>query len=220
MKTVIVLVACLSLVANRAAAATQEQIGSWVLNCAKSEPCLLRAEKRFFDKTGITGELEVLAEGTSLVPVIALRGLPTELLMAAALAGKAEASMQFGAGPREPLVCAPSAAAYICSPPDDAVRTFAAALPTARSLTVRLSVTVPGLRPLPVQQKSLDLSGTAEALARLRMAGPTQLPNPITALASPSPGAFMGMADKALKAAGYPNGVADLQTLVAKYRGK
>jgi hypothetical protein len=30
----------------------------------------------------------------------------------------------------------------------------------------------------------------------------------------------MGMADKALKAAGYPNGLADLQALLAKYRGK
>jgi hypothetical protein len=219
MKTVIVLT-CLSLVANRAAAATQEQIGSWVLICPPSEPCLLRAEKRFFDKTGVTGELEVLADGTSLVPVIALRGLPTELLMAAAMAGKTEASMQFGGGPREPLACAPSAAAYICSPPDDAAHALAAGLPTARSVTVRLSVMVPGLKPLPIQDKALDLSGTAEALARLRIAGPSQIPRPITALASPSPGAFMGMADKALKAAGYPNGVADLQALVAKYRAK
>jgi hypothetical protein len=42
----------------------------------------------------------------------------------------------------------------------------------------------------------------------------------MTAVTEPSPGALMGMADRALKAAGYPNGVADLQALVAKYRGK
>jgi len=39
-------------------------------------------------------------------------------------------------------------------------------------------------------------------------------------MASQSPAALATMADKALKAAGYPNGIADLQTLLAKYRGK
>jgi hypothetical protein len=34
------------------------------------------------------------------------------------------------------------------------------------------------------------------------------------------PEGLMQTADKLLKAAGYPNGVADLQALLAKYRGK
>ncbi|MEA2773011.1 MAG: hypothetical protein QOD93_5973 [Acetobacteraceae bacterium] len=224
MRGIVVLAGWLMVFAGSCRAATQEQIGSWVLICPTSpppaEPCLLRLEKPFLDKAGVTGELEVLADGKSLVPVIALRGLSSELLMATALAGKTEASMQFGSGPREALDCAPSIAAYICSPGDDAARSLAAALPAARSVTVRVSVTVTGLKPLPIQEKTLDLSGTNQALVRLRNAGPSQLPGPITAVASQSPGALMGMADKALKAAGYPNGLADLQALLAKYRGK
>jgi hypothetical protein len=208
-----------------AQAATQEHIGGWVLTCPgetpRSEPCLLRLDKRFLDKGGITGDLEVQALGKILVPVITLRGLPPDLLLAVSLAGKIDASMQLGSGPKQDLTCTPTSSAYICFPQDEVATRLAAALPAARSVTVRVAVTVTGMNPLPVQEKSLDLTGTNEALARLRTAGPSQLPSgPITALASQSPGALMGMADKALKAAGYPNGVADLQALVAKYRGK
>jgi hypothetical protein len=207
-----------------ASAASPEHIGSWVLSCPSqtpdSEPCVLHLEKRFLDKGGITGDLEVQALGKTLVPVIALRGLPGEILLAASLAGKTDASMQFGDGPKEALTCNPSSTAYICSPKDDAANNLAAALPAARSVTVRVSVTMSGLKPLPVEEKSLPLSGTNEALARLRIVGPPQVLGPTTALASQSPAALMGMADKALKAAGYPNGVADLQALVAKYKSK
>jgi hypothetical protein len=208
-----------------AQAATQEHIGGWELTCPgetpRSEPCLLRLDKRFLDKGGITGDVEIQALGKTLVPVIALRGLPADLLLAASLAGKIDASMQLGGGLKQDLTCIPTSTAYICSPQDEAATRLAAALPAARSVTVRVAVTVTGLNPLPVQEKSLDLTGTNEALARLRTVGPSQLPSgPITALASQPPGALMGMADKALKAAGYPNGVADLQALVAKYRGK
>ena len=210
--------------AASARAATQEHVGSWVLNCpgavANAEPCLLRLDKRFLDTAGITGDLEVQALGNTLVPVLALRGLPDELLLAAWMAGKTEASMQFAGGPREDLGCAPSRAGYVCSPKDDAARKLAAGLASARSVTVRVSVAVAGLKPLPVREKSLDLSGTSEALARLRMVGPTSVPGPLTALASQTPSELAAMADRALKAAGYPNGMADLRVLLEKYGGK
>jgi hypothetical protein len=128
--------------------------------------------------------------------------------------------MQFGAGPREVLDCGPSAEGYVCAPRDGAADRLAAALPSARSVTVRVTVAISGLKPLPVQEKSLDLTDTGAALTRLRAAGPAPVPGVMTAVPEPSPGALMGMADRALKAAGYPNGVADLQALVAKYRGK
>ena len=207
-----------------ASAASPGHIGSWVLSCPRETPgsgsCVLHLEKRFLDKGGITGDLEVQALGKRLVPVITLRGLPEQILLAASLAGKTDASMQFGDGPKEVLSCAASTDAYICSPKDDAAATLAASLPAARSVTVRVSVTVSGLKPLPVEEKSLPLFGTNEALIRLRTAGPPQVPDPAAASASPSPSALIGMADKVLKAAGYPNGVADLQALVAKYKGK
>jgi hypothetical protein len=207
-----------------AAAATQEQIGSWVLTCPGKTPgtesCMMRADKRFLDKGGITGDLEIQAAGKSLVPVVALRGLSTEMLMAASMAGKTEVSIQFPGGPREDLNCAVTSAGYICAPNDAAGQRLSARLATARTATVRASVSMPGVNPLPAQEKSLELSGTGEALNRLRAAGPSQVPSPVTALASQSPEGLMGMADKALKAAGYPNGAATIQSLLAKYMRK
>jgi hypothetical protein len=80
-----------------------------------------------------------------------------------------------------------------------------------------MGVSVTGMNALPTQEKVLDLSGTNEALAKLRSAGPSQVPAPIMGLASQSPEGMMGMADKLLKAAGYPNGVQQIQALMAKY---
>jgi hypothetical protein len=206
------------------AAATPEQIGSWVLTCSgeppRSGPCLMRLNKRFLDKAGITADLEVQASGTSLVPVITLRGLSHEVLTAAALAGTIAAAIQFSGGSNQTLACTAGAAGYICAPDAAAGERLAAELPLARSVTVLVSVSVTGMNPLPPQAKSMDLTGTAEALVRLRSAGPTQVPGPLAALTQPTPAGLIGMADKALKAAGYPNGVADLQALVAKYMRK
>jgi hypothetical protein len=207
-----------------ARAATQEQIGSWVLSCPgnapKTEPCQLRFGKRFLDKGGLTGDLEVQAQGAMLVPVIALRGLSSEMLMAASLAGKTEASVQFAGSPREDLDCAASSVGYICAPKDAGAPKLAAQMKTARSVTVRVSVSITGLNPLPAQERSLELSGTNEALAKLRTAGPSHVPAPMAGLAPQSPAGLMAMADKALKAAGYQHGVADLQALMAKYMKK
>lgn len=207
-----------------ASAATQEQIGTWVLECPGKDPCTLRFNKRFLEKAGITGDLEVLAEGKTLVPVIALRGLSNDMLMAASLAGKADASLQFPGTPKEDLDCTASTGGYICAPKDSAAQKLAAAMTTARSVTIRVGVSMGGMSPLPAQERSLDLNGTNEALARLRSAGPSPLPTPLpasmTGLASQSPEGLMGMADKMLKAAGYPNGTAQLQAMLAKYMSK
>jgi hypothetical protein len=224
MRTIIILAACLMAIAGGAMAATPEKIGSWVLSCPSASPvdqaaeaCLLRYGTRFFDKGGVTGELDVLARGKSLVPVLALRGVGTELLLAAALAGKAEASVQFTGGQRLALDCATTPNAFICSPRDDAARTLAIGLPSAQSITVRMSFEVPGMKPLPIQERTLDLTGTSTALTRLRTVGPSQVPDPVTTSTPPSPVRLMDLADKALKAAGYSNGV---QGLLAKYRGR
>lgn len=206
------------------AAATQEAIGGWVISCpdgaAGNGTCQMRFSKRFFEKGGMTGDLEVQAQGSLLVPVVILRGLPSEMLMAASLLGKAEASMQFPGAARQELDCSVSGTGYVCAPKDDAARKLAADLPTMRSITVRVAVSMAGASPLPAQEKALSLSGTAEALARLRVVGPSQAAGPTTASASQSPAGLMGMADKALKAAGYPNGVAQLQGLMAQYMKK
>ena len=207
-----------------AAAETQQHIGTWVLSCPGEKPgtgpCLMRFAKRFLDKGGITGDLEIQSQGKALVPVMALRGLSDELLMAASLAGKTEASIQFAGGKPEPLICSVTAAGYICAPAEPAAHILSAQLPTARAVTVRVSVSVSGMSPLPAQQKSLDLSGTQQALARLRPAGPSPVPAAMTPSEPTSPNRLMAMADKALKAAGYPEGIAKFQALMAKYLRK
>jgi len=224
-KTVVVLAGWLALLAGDAFAAAQTQIGSWVLSCSGESACRLRAEKRFVDKAGITVELEVLANGAALVPVLALRGLSTQVVMMAATAGTVEAWMQLDGGARQALDCAPSLEGYFCTPRGDAARALAAGLPAARAMTARVVATVSGMKPLPVQEKTLALAGTRAALAKLVVAGAESVPDARMAAATrllpqASPSALAEMADKALKAAGYPKGVGDLEGLMAKYRGK
>jgi hypothetical protein len=205
-----------------AATAPQRQIGSWILDCPtdKPGPCRMHLNQRLVDQAGITADLEVQAQGKTLVPVIAVHGLPSELLMQAAMLGHTEASLRFANGKREDLVCAATKDAYLCAPSDSAAQRLAVALPHAQTVTIRVSMVVDGLKPLPAQEKSLDLSGTTEALARLRSLGALQMPAPLPAPAVSSPARLMEMADKALKAAGYQNGVAGLQGLLAKYLQK
>jgi hypothetical protein len=202
------------------AGVTQEHVGSWVISCPDDAACTMRLGRRFLDKAGITGDLEVLAQGRTLVPVLALRGPSSELLVAAATVGKTEASLQFAGGTREALDCAVSETGYICAPNDAAAPKLAAGLAAARQVTVRVAVTVTGMNPLPSQERSLDLAGTTDALARLRAVGPTPVPNLKTALAAQSPAGLMGAADRALKAAGYANGLAGLQARLAQYMRK
>jgi hypothetical protein len=207
-----------------APAATQEQIGSWLVSCPghspRSEPCVMRSNKRFLDQGGITIALEVRAQRGILVPVIVLRGLSSEMLTAASQVGTIETWIQFPGGAREKLNCAASAEGYICAPNEAGGSKLAAELPAARAVTARVAVTVAGMPPLPAREKSLHLSGTDEALARLRAVGPAQVPDPTASQASLTPSGLMGMADKALRAAGYPNGVTQLQALLETYMKK
>jgi hypothetical protein len=203
-----------------APAATLERFENWVISCPGQAPCTMRADKRFLDKSGLTGDLEIQAQGKSLVPVLALRGLPAEALIAAAMIGKTEATLQFQDGPPYALDCGVRGAGYICAPNESTGPKLAAALPGVRHVTVRVVVAVTGMIPLPPQERSLDLNGTVPALARLRAAGPTQVPGWSRALASQSPAGLTGIADRALKAAGCPNGFADLQARLSRYMRK
>ncbi len=198
---------------NGAAAASSATIGSWILDCPgepspseTNQGCILRHKDRFFAMAGISADLEVQQIGKTLVPVIALRGLPAELLLASSLTGKALASLQFPGGPPIDLACGASGAIYVCSPGETATRALAAALPHAKAVTVRVAVTPPGMDPLPAQSRLLQLSETPDALIRLQAAGPMQGPAPI----QPLPRGWVALIDKGLKAAGYKNGSADL----------
>lgn len=204
---------------GQARAAAPEIIGSWVLSCPADAACVMRASKRFLDKGGISGDLEVQAEGKLLVPVVTLRGLPDEVLMAAAMAGEAEASLQYSGGSRQKLDCTATKIGIVCSPKDDAAKLLAAGLPLAHAATVRVVMTVTRTSALPAQEKAVDLSQTSAALSRLRAVGPAQVPTSMAAEAVQSPASLMGMADKMLKAAGYHSSAAQLDALIAKYKG-
>ena len=201
-------------------AASQEQIGSWVLVCPGDKPrpdrCLMRAKKRLFEKAGITGDLEVQGQGGNLIPVVTLRGLPSEMLMAASAASNTEASIQLPGSPREDLNCAATGTGYICAPNAAGGPRLSAGLAAAAAITIRVSVSMAGVGKLPAQEKVLELADTNAALARLRRLGPSQVPEGAASLAPPSTSGMMAMADAALKAAGYKNGLTDVQALLAK----
>lgn len=223
MRIHVLLIAALTAIPVLASAAPEQQIGSWVVGCPESaRECEMRFNKRFLDKAGITGDLEVQSQGRTLVPVIALRGLSSEILMAASMAGSTDVSIQFPGAARQQLSCGATKAGYICAPDEAAGQLLSANLATARSVTVRVGLSIAGMSPLPAQEKSLDLSATNEALARLRAVGPSPVPSALGAAgaAAQSPAGMMGMADKMLKAAGFQQGVAGLQGMLAKYMNK
>jgi hypothetical protein len=141
------------------------------------------------------------------VPVIMVRGVPAEMLLAAAAAGKLQASVQFPRAAPVDLPCVVDAVGLLCAPRDEAAPALAAAFIPARSMTVGMSVSVAGSSPLFVKDRSLALAGTQEALARLGAAGAP----------STAPSGWPSLLDRALKAMGYRHGTADLPALLLEY---
>ena len=187
-------VAGVMLIVATTAGAAPEGIGSWLLEC-DAAACALRHKDRLFSGAGVSADMEVRAAGKALVPVVTLRGLPDQMLLASSMAGKAEASVQFPGAARVDLACAIGDGGYVCAPPDEAVAALAAALPKARSVAVRVAVSVSGTNVQPARERVLDLAGTPEALARLRAAGAP----------SAAPGGWIALLDRGMKAAGYKN---------------
>jgi hypothetical protein len=196
-------------VPDRTLAAADEPIGSWILSC-RDRACVLRHKDRLFDAAGALADLEVRAAGKLLVPAIAVRGVPGEVLLAAATAGKLEASVQLAKGPPVDLPCAVDAAGYLCAPQDEAVPALAAAFPSARAMTVRISLSIAGSNPLSVRDRSLALAGTQQALARLTAAGAPSV----------APDGWLGLLDRGLKAVGYKGGLTDLLAMLDRYLGR
>jgi hypothetical protein len=189
--------------------AAPELVGSWVLECGDAG-CVLRHKDRLFARVGVSADLEVRAAGEALVPVIAVRGLPNEMLLASSMAGKAEASVQLAGGARAVLACVIGGGGFICAPAEDAVAALAAGLPSARSVAVRVTLSVSGTNLQTSQERTLALAQTPEALARLRAVGAP----------SDEPGGWARLLDRGMKAAGYKNGAADLPGVVAGYLGR
>ena len=107
-------------------------------------------------------------------------------------------------GKRVDLTCGISGTYYACSPDATAVAALAAALPRAQVLSATMTLTIPGMMALPPQERTLELTGTATAQARLLAAG-------AAGEALPSyPGLdIQGLLDRILRDLGFPNGAAD-----------
>ncbi len=184
-------------------------IGSWVLSCPADakDPCLMRHRDWVVAPAAGTpsAALELQLRGDVLVPVITVRGLPTAAAVGGALAVKPTANLGLDGGKRIDLSCGISGTYYACSPDAAAVPALAAALPRARVLAASLTLTIPGLMALPPQERTLELTGTAAAQARLLAAG-------ATGEALPSyPGLdLQGFIDRAMRDLGFPNGAADV----------
>jgi hypothetical protein len=188
---------------------TNEEIGSWVLTCpaaAKPGACQLRDKAWVLPPGGgrPSAALEVQGRGDALVPVVTMRGLSTQAAIGGMLTMKATVGVRFDNGPRTELPCGLDGDAIVCAPDGAGVAQTAAQLPTAHSADVQIQLSLPGMMNLPAQDRTMDLQGTREALARFRAVGPAGEALPAEAGLD-----WRGFLDRVLRGAGFQNGAAD-----------
>ncbi len=152
-----------------------ETIGSWTLSCpaSQSEPCTLRASDWIWpvEAGGLSAALEVQRRGAELVPVIAVRGLSSAMMVGGIAAVKPTVALGFDGGGAFVLRCGMTGGFLACGPDAAVLSAISAALPTAQTAAVEVSLSLPtGSVALP-RAVTLRLSNTAEALGRLRAAG-------------------------------------------------
>lgn len=186
-----------------------EEIGSWVLSCpdAKTAPCQLRLQSSIMQPggNGPSASLEVVHRGDLFVPVVALRGVSMQAAIGGVLAVQTNVALRFDAQPWTEIACNLDGAAVVCAPAPDTAALAAAALSDAHSVLVRVRITLPGAMALPEQSRSLDLQGTAQALARFRANAPASELVPVIAGLD-----WRGFLDRVARDAGFHNGLADL----------
>ena len=185
------------------------EIGSWELRCpaGRHSACTLRLRSWLLPPgdSRPSVAVEVQRRGDTLVPVVAVRGLPPRVALAGVTAMQPAVSLRFDGGPRIALACTLDGGAIVCAPQGPAAGAAAAALPGAHVLLVRVALSIPGLAGLPEQDRTLDLAGTPQALARYRAAGASGEALPA------EPGLdWQGFLDRVLHAAGFAHGMADL----------
>jgi hypothetical protein len=217
----------LALAASGQPKPTEETLGSWVLSCppapppgVKAEPCIMRHKDWVLQpgSGGPSAALEIQARGSQFVPAVAVRGMPTQLALGGSLVVKPVVGFQYDNGKRLEMTCGLIGAAYACAPEASVVPVAAAGLGKARSITVLVAMSIPGMMDLPPQQRTLDLNGINLALSRLATVAVTNEALPDV------PGLdLQAFLDKVLRAAGFQNGVGDIlqkvMPLVASLRG-
>lgn len=192
----------------------EELVGVWLLAChaatvTKPEPCIMRHRDWVLQpgSGGLSAALEVQARDGALVPVVTLRGIPAQAALGTSLLMKPQVHFHYDAGPPIGMTCGLSGIIYACAPDAPLIAAAASGLRPARSITVRIELSIPGMFALPPQEQRLDLSGTSQALARLAATGGLVSDEALPAV----PGLDLrGFLDRVLRGAGFENGIADL----------
>ncbi len=154
-----------------AAAPAADTIGSWVLRCPAdpgTDGCTLRHKDASIRIGTVGAALEVQPVGGGLVPVVAVRGLSPQAAIAASLAARVSIGLRLDKGPWITLPCAGLA---LCAPAPDAVPALVRDFPAARSVSLRIEVKRTGGPALPRPEHTFRLTGTKQALDRLKAAG-------------------------------------------------
>lgn len=200
-----------------AAAAAPEASGTWIASCppGAESACALRYHEHLFSKAGITVDLEIRAAGAAHVPVIVVHGLPQQPALAAAVAARIDATMRLDQGPSARLTCAGAGDSYLCQPDGDGRDTLSRGLSGATRMTIAVAADLPGQRPLTLGQRTLPMSGTAQALRRTPSLAALPADAAPAERAAVVPPGWTRLADRALRAMGLANGTADLTALLA-----
>ena len=191
-------------------------IGSWVLSCPPTGSCQLRHRTWVVlpgvDTPGVA--LEVVQRGHLFVPVVAIRGLSAEVALGAVLTVQARVRLRFDAAQRIPLDCGLDGGAVVCAPSDTDASAAAGELAAAHAVLLQVGLGLMGGTTLPEKSRSLELDGTADALAQFRATAPVNEAIPVV------PGLdWRGFLDRVARDAGLPQGSVGLLPSVGRLVG-
>lgn len=212
---VIAVLATLSLPAH-ADRPAELTIGTWVLTCPPDNnprPCVLRHRDWLLPPGGPgtpSAALEIQGRNGTLVPVVTLRGLPTQAAIGGALVVRPSVTLKLDGGGPVPLACGLSNGTQTCAPAFAEVSRLSPALPTTGTIEARIEVAIPGLAAMPPQTRTLELGATVQALAAARHYGVENETLPAIAGLD-----LFGFIDRVARAAGFRNGMADVARMNA-----
>jgi hypothetical protein len=194
------------------AAAAPQPIGSWLLDCSDPGACVLQHRSWLLPPGGDhpSAALNVERRGDWLVPVVTLREVSTRMAVGGLLALHPRVVLRFNSGLSADLSCGLDGAALVCAPQGPDIAATADALPVATSMQAQVLLSLPGGATLPARAGTLALSGTAEALARLRAAGAAGESLPVVQGLD-----WIGFLDRVMRAAGFENGAAGFVSRLA-----
>jgi len=188
-------------------------IGTWISHCTGTPPrCTLHYREHLFSKAAITADLQIRAAGAAKVPVIILTGLPTDPMLAIAIASQVQATLALDQGPSIRLVCGAAADAFACHPDSSSRGAMDQALPRAKSVTITIAAALPNQDPQSLGSRTYPLAGTQEALRRT----PNLAAEPVGLVEPAIPPGIARWGDKALQDMGVPDGVAGMAGMLGR----